>query len=89
VSFAQLRPLRDRDLAKEAGAVYFENVRGKTKDSRQAPKACGIYGCRAKTVFADDDTIARGLIVNSAYESVCGLNFKPPQAIRPEAIGIA
>ena len=36
--------LRDRDLAKEAGAVYFENVRGrgKAKDSRQGPKACSI-----------------------------------------------
>jgi len=50
-------------------------------------KACSIYRFRAKTALADDDTIARGLIVNSADESVCGLNFKPPPAICPEAIG--
>jgi hypothetical protein len=58
-------------------------------DSRQAPKARSIYGCRRTTVFGDDDTIACSLIVHRAHASVCGLNFKAAEAIPPEAIRIA
>jgi hypothetical protein len=83
-----MQALRDRDLAKEAGAVDFDNVRGQTQDSRQPSRACSIYGRGAKTVSADDDTIACRLVVNSAYQPVRGLNSKPPQAIRPEGVAI-
>jgi hypothetical protein len=76
--------LRDNELAEQTGTVYLSNAGCYFQTGSKLLKARPIGSCCAKTVLADNHSVACGLVINLADQVMCGLNFKPFQSMLPE-----
>ena len=82
-------PLRDNELAEKTGIVHFSNAGCNFQTGSKRLETRPIRSCCAKTVLADNRSVACSLVVDLADQAVCGLNFKPFQSMFPELGSVA
>jgi len=71
---------RDNELTEQTGTVYFSNAGCNVQTCGKLLKIRSIRSCCAKTVPADNGSVACSLVVDLADQVVCRLNFRPFQS---------
>ena len=80
---------RDNALTEETGIIYLSNAGYNFQTGSKPLKARPVRSCCAKTVLADNHSVAGSLVIDLADQVVCGLNFKPFQSMLPELRSVA